>query len=227
VAFALVLSCLRNVVGARHDEVSEDNLHYALHAVHPHFKDGVFTSNQQAMEVLERQDRLLASRIYALAKRQSNSTVTTSKAAPAPAPPAASPDSSTPAETPKTPAATQNTPVETPNTPVATGNVAPSETPNTPIETPTTPFVTTSTSQYETVLTSPNGVRSTRTTFAIVVETVTPSQPQGTVESNPDQTTSGNASLQSLSGRARETPTTVMMLLLIADIIIGCLWVGL
>jgi hypothetical protein len=57
--------------------LTHNQLHYALHAVHPHFKDGVFTSNQQAMEVLERQDKALASKVYALAKRQSNGTVTT------------------------------------------------------------------------------------------------------------------------------------------------------
>jgi len=55
-------------------QISEDLLHYALHAVHPNFKDGVFASNQQAMEALEQENKELASRVYALAKRQANTT---------------------------------------------------------------------------------------------------------------------------------------------------------
>jgi hypothetical protein len=42
--------------------------------VHPNFKDGVFASNQQAMEALEQENKDLASRVYALAKRQANTT---------------------------------------------------------------------------------------------------------------------------------------------------------
>jgi len=208
--FALLLLCLQNGVEAHRDDVSEDSLHYALHAVHPHFKDGVFTSNQQAMEVLEREDRLLALKVYALAKRQSNSTVTTSKAAP----PA---ESSTPIESPKNPTQTSpKNPAQTLTTPVAT--------PNTPAETPT-PFLTTSTSSFETVITSPNGQRSTRTTFTVVVATVTPTGQTGS--SSTEQTAAGNPSLQSFGVRAREFPTGMMVLLLCTNIVLGYLWINL
>jgi len=187
--YAVLLLCLQNVAALPyHDEVSEDSLHYALHAVHPHFKDGVFTSNQHAMEVLEREDKLLASKVYALAKRQSNSTVTTANAG-----------GGQPAGA---------------NTPIVT-----------PAVTITTPYTTTSSSTYETVLTSPNGQRSTRTTFAIVVATVTPIEQNVGTASNPAVTESGNASLQSFGIRANEYPTAMMVLLLSINIVLGFLWV--
>jgi len=192
--YAVLLLCLQNVTALPyHEEVSEDSLHYALHAVHPHFKDGVFTSNQHAMEVLEREDKLLASKVYALAKRQSNSTVTTANAG-----------GGQPAGA-----------IQTPNTPIVT-----------PAVTLTTPYTTTSSSTYETVLTSPNGQRSTRTTFAIVVATVTPIEQNVGTASNPAVTESGNASLQSFGIRANEYPTAMMLLLLSINIVVGFLWVN-
>lgn len=45
--------------------------------MHPNFKDGVFASNKQALEALEQVDKPLASKVYALAKRQANNTITT------------------------------------------------------------------------------------------------------------------------------------------------------
>jgi len=79
-AFAFLLLLVQNTAGAHIPrrnglaQVSEDLLHYALHAVHPNFKDGVFASNQQAMEALEQENKELASKVYALAKRQANTT---------------------------------------------------------------------------------------------------------------------------------------------------------
>jgi len=188
-----LLACVQNVAAAaRHEDVTEDSLHYALHAVHPHFKDGVFTSNQEAMEVLEREDRSLASKVYALAKRQSNGTATTSQ-------PTSPPPTQPPPTTPSTP--------QSPNTPP--------QTQNTPADTATTPYVTTSTSSFETVVTSPNGQRSTYTTFLVVVATATPSG-RG---SNPQQSTTGNPSLQSFGVRSTEYPKAMMVLLLSANVL--------
>jgi len=216
VAFALVLSCLRNVVGARHDEVSEDNLHYALHAVHPHFKDGVFTSNQQAMQALEREDSSLASRVYALAKRQSNQTVSTSAPPPAASPTVIiEPSTSVTVAPPQTETSTPPDVVITSTPPPVVHTVA-------PYYTTLPPYVTTSTSSFETVVTSPNGARSTFTTFTDVVVTATPTGP---VLFNPEQATAGQGSLQSLGVRAVGSPTA--MIVLVVNMILGCVWLNL
>jgi len=84
-------------------QISEDLLHYALHAVHPNFKDGVFASNQQAMEALEQENKELASRVYALAKRQANTTTPVAPVTPV------TPPRTTPIVEPTTPFVTTQT----------------------------------------------------------------------------------------------------------------------
>lgn len=109
VAFALLVSLVQNTAAVhipRKNEisqVSEDLLHYALHAVHPNFKDGVFASNQQAMEALEQENKELASKVYALAKRQANTTTPVVPITPTP------PERTTPIVEPTTPFLTTQT----------------------------------------------------------------------------------------------------------------------
>jgi hypothetical protein len=227
VILGFLLLCLQNVEASHDNDVSEDTvstpldsaeakLHYALHAVHPHFKDGVFTSNQQAMQALEREDSSLASRVYALAKRQSNNTVTTSPAPPPPAPPPTiiQPSTSVEVAPPQTETSTPPDVVITSTPPPVVHTVAPYYT--------TLPYVTTSASSYETVVTSPNGVRSTFTTFTEVVVTATPTGP---VLFNPEQATAGQGgSLQSFGVRAVGSPTA--MVILVVNMILGCVWLN-
>jgi hypothetical protein len=163
--------------------------------VHPHFKDGVFTSNQHAMEVLEREDKLLASKVYALAKRQSNSTVTTAKAGGG-----------------KPPGA-----IQTPNTPVET----PAATPTTPYTTTSSStYMTVFTSPNGERSTSTKVAIVVETVTPVEQNVGT-----GTGTTNPDVTESGNASLQSFGVRVTEYPTATMVLLLSINIVLGFLWV--
>ena len=92
--------------------------------MYPHFKDGVFTSNREALAALAREDINLAAKVIVLAKRQSNSTVTNS--------PPAAPNGDT-------------------ATPPANGQTTPPANP-TPEE--TTPYVTMATSSFQSVVTS-------------------------------------------------------------------------
>lgn len=119
IAFSILLFITQSVIAAptgHKDEVShvsEDLLHYALHAVHPHFKDGVFASNQQAMEALEQADKHLAAKVYALAKRQANTTATSESSQTPITPTTQAPTvvlpTSTPAPEPTTPYLTTST----------------------------------------------------------------------------------------------------------------------
>jgi hypothetical protein len=156
-----------------------------LHAIHPHFKDGVFASNQQAMEALEQADKHLASKVYALAKRQANTTEPVVPTTSAPSP---------------------TTQAQIPTTPIFT-----------PPAEPTTPYLTTSTSSFESVITSPNGQKSTFTAVTVVVRTQTPTRtPAGA------QTQTINPSLVSMGVRTGDS--SILMLLVAINFGMGFIW---
>jgi hypothetical protein len=143
--------------------------------VYPDFKDGVFASNQQALEALEQVNMSLARKVYSLAKRQSNGTNTATSAA-----------STTP-------------------------------TPTTVQPPPTTPYVTSSTSTIEQDIVT-NGVHSTRTTYTVVVETVTPTNGvSATVSGKPEPT----AQLQSFGVRTQSPSFMVLLLVLVGGWVYG------
>jgi hypothetical protein len=157
----------------------------------------VFTSNRQALEALEQEDSSLASKVYALAKRQaSNGTMPTTSSSP-PSTSQLPPPTSSAAPPPTTSSGSQTSPPQTSSSPE-----------------PTTPFLTTMTSSFESVITT-NGVRSTITEVTVVVATETPSPIGG-------QTQTVNPQLQSLGVKTADRMG--ILLLLVFSFSLGSLW---
>ncbi|KAI9868017.1 MAG: hypothetical protein M1813_006762 [Trichoglossum hirsutum] len=126
------------------NSVPDDRLHAVLHDYEPsRFKHGVFQEDRTAMEAVHRDNAAVATKLIHLAKRQSNSTSTSTKQSDEPS------DSRS-----TTPSPTAGTPTVATTTGKAT---SPQQTQST--------FIT---SQIVRTSTAPDGSRSTVTEFTVV-----------------------------------------------------------
>lgn len=62
------------------DTIDTGVLHQVLHSLSPKYQDGVFSKDRSAIEVVHSENPVVASKLVYIAKRQSNSTITSSAA---------------------------------------------------------------------------------------------------------------------------------------------------
>lgn len=137
-------------------EIDESSIHAALHRWSSKFQDGVFNRDRTALEAIHAENAPVATSLIRLAKRQDNTTISTS-ASPDPPPTTTSPDDDTPSTTPEpdSPSTSNTSPAPPPAT--SNGVIQPVTTRTTATRAPTTQAVAVSTPPSATPIATTSG----------------------------------------------------------------------